>query len=146
MSHFSTFYQEKTFFFLSVVHLLYFTPFHCKSVPLCLLFSTNTCRLLTKTTVAEMTLMTLIMEQLLQSISPVSQPQTWMVRVPVELREGGPLSTTRIGRKYTFCSWRLKPDRWVRIPAVLSERHDKAEDNTSEQHFFICSLVSAWTR
>lgn len=43
-----------------------------------------------------------------------------MVRVPVELREGGPLSTTRIGRKYTFCSWRLKPDRWVRMPAVLS--------------------------
>ncbi|TNN78694.1 hypothetical protein EYF80_011098 [Liparis tanakae] len=39
--------------------------------------------------------------------------RTWMVRVPVELREGGPLSTTRIGRKYTFCSWRLKPDRWL---------------------------------
>lgn len=52
--------------------------------------------------------------------SPVSQPQTWMVSVPVELRGGGPLSTTRMGRKYTFCSWRLKPDRCVRMPAVLS--------------------------
>lgn len=58
----------------------------------------------------------------LQEFSPVSQPQTCMVRVPVELSEGGPLSTTRMGRKYTFCSWRLKPVRFVRIPAVLSER------------------------
>lgn len=62
----------------------------------------------------------LVMVQLTLRLSPVSQPQTWMVRVPVELREGGPLSTTRIGRKYTFCSWRLKPDRCVRMPAVLS--------------------------
>lgn len=52
--------------------------------------------------------------------SPGSQPQMWMVSVPVELRGGGPLSTTRMGRKYTFCSWRLKPDRCVRMPAVLS--------------------------
>lgn len=52
-----------------------------------------------------------------------------MVRVPVELSEGGPLSTTRMGRKYTFCSWRLKPDRCVWMPAVLSEwdQREKAE-------------------
>lgn len=51
----------------------------------------------------------------------VSQPHTWMVSVPVVLRAGGPLSTTRIGNRYIFCSCRLKPDRWVLIPAVLSE-------------------------
>lgn len=60
------------------------------------------------------------MARLRQRLLPVSQPQTWMVRVPVELREGGPLSTTRMGRKYTFCSWRLNPVRWVRMLAVFS--------------------------
>lgn len=101
----------------------------------------------------------LVMALLLQQLSPVSQPQTWMVRVPVELREGGPLSTTRIGRKYTFCSWRLKPDRWVRMPAVLSgwagfggwesdrktrwsrELHMK-DLIYQEENLFVCSLMS----
>ena len=50
----------------------------------------------------------------------VSQPHTRIVKVPVLLRAGGPLSTTRIGNRYTFCSCRLKPERWVLIPAVLS--------------------------
>ena len=50
----------------------------------------------------------------------LSQPHTWMVSVPVELRAGGPLSTTRMGSRYTFFSWRLKPERCVLIPAVLS--------------------------
>lgn len=38
----------------------------------------------------------------------LSQPQTRMVSVPVLLRVGGPLSTTRMGSKKMFCSCRLK--------------------------------------
>lgn len=51
-----------------------------------------------------------------------SQPHTWIVSVPVVLRAGGPLSTTRMGNRYTFCSCRLKPDRCVLMPAVFSAK------------------------
>lgn len=57
----------------------------------------------------------------------VSQPHTWMVSVPVVLRAGGPLSTTRMGNRYMFCSCRLKPDRWVLMPAVLSAKEGRDE-------------------
>lgn len=50
----------------------------------------------------------------------LSQPQMRMVRVPVLLRGGGPLSTTKMGSKYTSCSWRLKLTLCVCTAAVLS--------------------------
>lgn len=81
-------------------------------MPLCYFVVSHVDDLLALPLLQKVTVMImLVMVQLIQQHSPVSQPQTRMVRVPVELREGGPLSTTRIGRKYTFCSWRLKPDR-----------------------------------
>lgn len=50
----------------------------------------------------------------------LSQPQMRMVSVPVLLSVGGPLSTTRMGRKNTSCSCRLKPTRCVCTAAVSS--------------------------
>lgn len=55
----------------------------------------------------------------------VSQPHTWMVSVPVVLRAGGPLSTTRMGNRYMFCSFRLKPDRSIFMLAVLSAKEGR---------------------
>lgn len=53
-------------------------------------------------------------------VPELSQPQMRMVRVPVLLSVGGPLSTTRMGRKNTSCSCRLKPRCCVCTAAVLS--------------------------
>lgn len=53
-------------------------------------------------------------------VPELSQPQMRMVRVPVLLRVGGPLSTTRMGRRNTSCSCRLKPTCCVCTAAVLS--------------------------
>ena len=50
----------------------------------------------------------------------LSQPQMRMVSVPVLLSVGGPLSTTRMGRRNTSCSCRLKPMCCVCTAAVLS--------------------------
>lgn len=50
----------------------------------------------------------------------LSQPQMRMVSVPVLLSVGGPLSTTRMGRKNTSCSCRLKPTCCMCTAAVLS--------------------------
>lgn len=53
-------------------------------------------------------------------VPELSQPQMRMVSVPVLLSVGGPLSTTRMGRKNTSCSCRLKPMCCVCTAAVLS--------------------------
>lgn len=53
-------------------------------------------------------------------VPELSQPQIRMVSVPVLLSVGGPLSTTRMGRKNTSCSCRLKPMCCVCTAAVLS--------------------------
>lgn len=53
-------------------------------------------------------------------VPELSQPQMRMVRVPVLLSVGGPLSTTRMGRRNTSCSCRLKPTCCVCTAAVLS--------------------------
>lgn len=55
-------------------------------------------------------------------VPELSQPQMRMVRVPVLLSVGGPLSTTRMGRRNTSCSCRLKPTCCVCTAAVLSVR------------------------
>lgn len=59
-------------------------------------------------------------------VPELSQPQMRMVRVPVLLSVGGPLSTTRMGRRNTSCSCRLKPTCWVCTAAVLSARKKSA--------------------